>query len=193
MAPSFSTETFIGLYQGVMMDCNLFGVPDCKICFFLVLPLYVLVFCHMITFRLFTAEDIPAILTMMQEFNAIDDYPFNAEERSKNLHSLLVNPGYGKLWMIEHNQQIAGYTFLGFGFSFEFKGRDAFIDELFILPAFQGKGLGKAAVEFVSDQAKLSGVKVLHLEAEKKNERALALYRNNGFKNHNRFLLSKYL
>ena len=147
----------------------------------------------MITFRLFTTEDIPAILSMMQEFNAIDDYPFNGEERAKNLHALLANPGYGKLWMIEQAGQIAGYTFLGFGFSFEFKGRDAFIDELFILPAFQGKGLGKAAVEFVSGQAKLSGVKVLHLESEKKNDRALALYRSNGFKDHNRFLLSKYL
>lgn len=130
---------------------------------------------------------------MMQQFNAIDDYPFDEKERTENLLSLLENENYGKLWLIKLNGKIAGYTFLGFGFSFEFKGRDAFVDELFVKREYQGQGLGKAAIEFVITEARHLGVKVLHLEAEKHNERGLNLYRKNGFTDHNRFLLTKYL
>lgn len=145
------------------------------------------------TFRSFTFQDIPEILTMMQEFNAIDDYPFDKGERTENLNLLIANETFGKLWLIEFDEKIAGYMFLGFGFSFEFKGRDAFVDELFIRPEFQGKGLGKDAIAFITSEAKRLGIKVLHLEAERHNERGLNLYRKNGFKDHNRFLMTKYL
>lgn len=144
-------------------------------------------------FAEFTHSDIPVILPMMQQFNAIDNYPFDEVERTKNLNLLLTHPHYGKLWIIKQDEVVAGYTFLGFGFSFEFKGRDAFVDELFILPQFQGQGIGKIAIDFVTDEARKAGVKVLHLEAEHHNERGLRLYRAKGFKDHKRFLLTKYL
>ena len=117
---------------------------------------------------------------MMRAFNAIDNYPFDEQERTENLNLLLTHPHYGKLWIIKHNGVTAGYTFLGYGFSFEFKGRDAFVDELFILPEFQGKGLGKQAIDFIIGEAKNEGVKALHLEAEHHNERGLRLYRSKG-------------
>jgi ribosomal protein S18 acetylase RimI-like enzyme len=147
----------------------------------------------MTTFREFTANDITGILSMMQQFNAIDNYPFNKKERTESLEFLLENNSFGKLWLILQDGAVAGYTFLGYGFSFEFKGRDAFVDELFILPEFQGKGIGKLAVDFVIDEARKEGVKALHLEAEHNNERGLHLYRQKGFKDHNRFLLTKFL
>ncbi|HEY0743464.1 MAG TPA: GNAT family N-acetyltransferase [Chryseosolibacter sp.] len=146
-----------------------------------------------ITFAEFTHADIPVILSMMQQFNAIDNYPFNEAERTENLNALLNHPDYGKLWLIRKDDAIAGYTFLGFGFSFEFKGRDAFVDELFILPQFQSQGIGKLAIDFVTEEARNAGVKALHLEAEHHNERGLRLYRGKGFKDHKRFLLTKYL
>lgn len=146
-----------------------------------------------VTFHEFTSSDIPAILSMMQQFNAIDNYPFDEQERTQNLNLLLSHPHHGKLWIIRHNGVIAGYTFLGYGFSFEFKGRDAFVDELFILPEFQGQGLGKQAIDFVIDEAKKDGVKALHLEAEHHNERGLRLYRSKGFVDHKRFLLTRFL
>ncbi len=147
----------------------------------------------MTTFHEFTRTDFGIILKMMQEFNAIDNYPFDERERTESLNLLLENPAYGKLWIIRESEAVAGYTFLGFGFSFEFKGRDAFVDELFVLPAFQGQGIGGKAIDFVIAQAKRSGVRALHLEAEHHNERGLRLYRSKGFRDHKRFLLTKFL
>jgi ribosomal protein S18 acetylase RimI-like enzyme len=147
----------------------------------------------MTRFQLFALTDIRIVLSMMRQFNAIDNYPFDECERTENLKLLLDNPDYGKLWIIKKSDSVAGYTFLGFGFSFEFKGRDAFVDELFILPEFQGQGIGKEAIDFIIIEAKKEGVKVLHLEAEHHNERGLRLYRTKGFVDHKRFLLSKVL
>jgi diamine N-acetyltransferase len=147
----------------------------------------------LLSFREFAAIDIPVITEMMREFNAIDNYPFNREEREENLSRLLDHPGYGKLWIIESDGNVAGYTFLGYGFSFEFKGRDAFVDELFILPKFQGQGIGKRAIDFVVEEARKEGIRALHLEAELHNERGLNLYRKKGFVDHKRFLLTKWL
>lgn len=146
-----------------------------------------------IEFHPFTNDDIEDITSMMQEFNAIDQYPFDKHERIQNLRTLLLHPQYGKLWLIRADGQLAGYTFLGFGFSFEYKGRDAFVDELFIKPAFQGKGIGKAAIDFIVEEAKREGIQALHLEAELHNERGLSLYRGKGFKDHKRFLLTKWM
>lgn len=144
-------------------------------------------------FQEFTDNDISSVISMMREFNAIDNYPFDEAGRIENLKLLLDNPHHGKLWIIKQNDSLAGYTFLGFGFSFEFKGRDAFVDELFILPEFQGQGIGKNAIDFIIKEAKKAGIKALHLEAEHHNERGLRLYRNKGFVDHKRFLLTKFL
>lgn len=147
----------------------------------------------MTRFREFTSHDIGSILEMMKQFNAIDNYPFDEHERTENLNQLLRERAFGRLWLILNDEILAGYTFLGFGFSFEFKGRDAFVDELFILPEFQGRGIGKIAIDFIVEQAKSLDIKALHLEAEHHNERGLRLYRQKGFKDHGRFLLTKFL
>lgn len=41
------------------------------------------------TFAEFTHAVIPVILSMMQQFKAIDNYPFDEAERTKNLNVLL--------------------------------------------------------------------------------------------------------
>jgi GNAT superfamily N-acetyltransferase len=154
---------------------------------------FLIIFACMTTFKEFASADITSIVSMMQTFNAIDNYPFDRNERIENLELLLSNNSLGKLWLIFQDGIPAGYTFLGFGFSFEFKGRDAFVDELFILPEFQGKGIGKQAIDFIIDESRKVGIKALHLEAEHHNERGLRLYRQKGFKDHKRFLLTKFL
>jgi len=58
---------------------------------------------------------------------------------------------------------------LAFGFSFEYKGRDAFIDELFLKEAYRKKGIGGQTMRFVEQQAKELGVHAIHLEVEKSN------------------------
>ncbi len=54
---------------------------------------------------------------------------------------------------------------LTFSFTMEFCGRDGYIDDFFIRPAFRRRGLGREVLRRVEDAARREGVKVLFLEA----------------------------
>jgi GNAT superfamily N-acetyltransferase len=79
------------------------------------------------------------------------------------------------------------------GFSFEYRGREAFVDELFIAESHRGRGLGREALEIAEAYCREAGVNALHLEVERHREDALELYRRRGFTDHGRTLMTKWL
>ena len=83
--------------------------------------------------------------------------------------------------LIEQDAVVAGYLVVCFGWSLEFHGRDAFVDELYLREDFRGRGIGTRALEVAVDLCRASGVRVLHLEVERRNTRAQAMYRRAGF------------
>ncbi|NER84502.1 MAG: GNAT family N-acetyltransferase [Leptolyngbya sp. SIO1D8] len=143
------------------------------------------------TFQLASEELIPEILEMMADFNAIDHYPFDKKTGRQNLEQFLTNNHLGRLWTIHVEGSVVGYIALTFGFSFEYKGRDAFIDEFFIKEGFRNRGIGRETMEFIEGQAVELDVKAIHLEVEKHNEKGKRLYINQGYKSNDRMLLSK--
>ncbi|QLG44389.1 GNAT family N-acetyltransferase [Costertonia aggregata] len=146
-----------------------------------------------IHFEIATLEDLPDILEMMQDFNAIDNYPFNVKITEQTLMDFLGNTSLGRLWLTYMDDKIVGYVVLTFGFSFEYKGRDAFIDEFFIKKDFRHKGIGKKTMKFVLTAAKKLHVNAIHLEVEKHNKIGSKLYLKSGFNSTDRDLLTKCL
>jgi ribosomal protein S18 acetylase RimI-like enzyme len=144
-----------------------------------------------IEFKIATEKEIPEILTMMERFNAIDNYPFDKEQTKENLFQFLTDKNLGRAWVIKSDQLLIGYLILAFGFSFEHGGRDAFIDELFLKIEFRQQGIGKMTMDFIQEEASKLGVKVVHLEVERHNEKGVKLYKGKGFKDNGRMLLSK--
>ncbi len=144
-----------------------------------------------INFTIATTSDSEDILDMMDAFNAIDGYPFDRTTRSENLHEFLQNDQLGRLWMIRHQDQVIGYVVIAFGFSFEYGGRDAFIDELFISDDFRNKGIGKKTMDHIAAQAPKLGVNAIHLEVEGHNTNASRLYLSKGYQGNHRMLLTK--
>ena len=57
----------------------------------------------------------------------------------------------------------------------------AFISDLVVLPAYRGRGLGRALLEKAEEHARLHGATTLKIESLAKNEVATTLYRNSGF------------
>lgn len=143
----------------------------------------------MITFELLTKENIPTIVNLMVDFYAIDGYPIN-KENTTNLFSEFVNkPEAGKCFVIKYNNEICGYTILIQFFSFEMSGNVLLLDELYIDSNFQGKGIGKKAMEFIKQFAQENNYKKIVLEVEPHNERAIHLYEKENFRKHKRDLM----
>ncbi len=145
------------------------------------------------TFQDATIDNIAAILLMMENFYNIDGYGFNESACQKNLQLFLTDETLGKFWLIYVDGQLAGYAIITFGFSFEYNGRDAFLDELFIEKKHRRKGLGKETMDFLISYAKSRSINALHLEVENHNSKANDLYHKKGFKNNGRLLLTKIL
>ena len=143
----------------------------------------------MIEFRKITTIDIPIVLDLMTTFYAIDNYPIDTEITRKNFELFIKKPDLGQCFLIEHDGKPAGYLLLAYMFMFEFGGQIAFLDELYIDSNFQGNGLGKLAVEFAQQYAKEIDLKILYLEVELHNERAIELYKKYDFKPHHRNLM----
>jgi ribosomal protein S18 acetylase RimI-like enzyme len=147
----------------------------------------------MITFQNLQKSQIDSIVSMMQDFYAIDNYPIHIEESKQLFETFIANPNLGKAWLIYNDEEVIGYVILTFIFSFEYKGILAFLDELYIKKEHQGKGFGKQAVQFIQQESSQLNVKMLYLEVEQHNENAQKLYLAHDFEVHNRKILKHKL
>ncbi|UOY06817.1 GNAT family N-acetyltransferase [Muricauda sp. SCSIO 64092] len=144
-----------------------------------------------IEFKTYTDTDKPDVLEMMEAFHKIDGYDFDLTMGAKNLLDFTSNEMLGRLYLITHGKENIGYIVLSFGFSFEYNGRDAFIDELYIKRPFRSKGIGKLAMDFVESESKRININAVHLEVEPHNSKANQLYRGKGYKPNGRTLMTK--
>ena len=109
------------------------------------------------------------------------------------LTKFLTDPALGQAWLIYDDDAPIGYAVLTLGYSLEYHGRDAFIDELYIAAGYRGRGIRRWVMQFVEDEAFKLGVHALHLEVEQANLRAQALYHKLGYEDHKRYLLTKWI
>lgn len=146
------------------------------------------------SFRAALATDVERLLEFMGALYEEDGAaPFLRDAVEAALRDLLDAPDRGRVWLIERGGEPAGYLVVTWGFSLEFHGRDAFIDELYVAPAHRGAGLGRQAVELAEAACRAYGVGALHLEVETGNERAHTLYRRSGFAERGLRLMTKRL
>ena len=143
----------------------------------------------MTTFKPLEIADIEVITQMMQDFYAIDNYPMDVEVAKTLFQEFISNEHLGKSWLIYSENEIVGYIILTFIFSFEYGGKIAFVDELFIKETARGKGIGKEAIQFIQAEVPKLSLKLLYLEVEPHNENAQKLYLAHDFEFHNRKLM----
>jgi ribosomal protein S18 acetylase RimI-like enzyme len=94
------------------------------------------------------------------------------------------------VWLILDSATPVGYVVLCFGYSLEFHGRDAFIDELYLVESHRRRGWGTKTMEFVGAQAGRQGIRALHLEVVRRNQAALEFYRKLGFAEREHFMMT---
>lgn len=94
---------------------------------------------------------------------------------------IMDNSPLARGFIFEHEGKKAGYALLGFTYSNEVGGLVVFLEEAYILPAFQGVGLGSAFLDAVEEEYR-GRAKRLRLEITKSNDRARKLYERKGYK-----------
>ncbi len=131
--------------------------------------------------RLATIRHIDELLPLVSAYHDFEGVVQDADTRRKTISTLLLAPELGPVWLIYHAGRLAGYIAICLGYSIEFGGRDAFVDEFFLLEDFRGKRIGSAVLEMVMQRLREDEVTALHLEVGQSNQRARAMYEAAGF------------
>ena len=125
----------------------------------------------------------------MQEFYAIDNYSIDIKISKKLFEEFISDENLGKSYLIFVDNEIVGYTIITYVFSFEYKGKIAFIDELYIKETYRGKGIGSEIIKFIKNECHKLKLKLIYLEVENHNLKAQKLYIANDFEFHNRKIM----
>jgi len=144
-------------------------------------------------FRVAQASDVETLLDFMQDLYSQDGYGYDRGKARAALIPLFENSQLGRAWVISDGGSPVGYAVLCFGYSLEWLGKDAFVDEIYLREEYRGRGWGKMTMGFLEGAARDLGVRALHLGVEKGNDRALGLYEAVGFRKHDATFLSKWI
>jgi len=138
-------------------------------------------------------NDLELVLDLMQGLYAFDHMPFDPKRARRALAGLLVNSSLGRVFLVEADGETVGYAVLTLGYSLEFGGVYALLDELFILEAYRGRGAGRQVLGFLEAVSRSLGLQALRLEVERTNRGARDLYAKTGFELHDRDLMTLWI
>jgi GNAT superfamily N-acetyltransferase len=134
-------------------------------------------------------RQLDTVLPLVAAYHEFEHIDSSADARESALRRLLGDTRFGAVWLIHADDDLVGYIALCRGFSIEFNGFDAFIDEFFLLPEFRGRGIGKWVLAAIKQEALNLEINALHLEVARDNHSARRLYQAAGFEARDRYLL----
>jgi GNAT superfamily N-acetyltransferase len=139
-----------------------------------------------------SAADLALLEGFVRAYCVEDGHVFDDDRQPAALAALAAGEPLARAWLIRRGARPVGYVVLAWSFSVEAGGREACVDELYLVPEVRGRGLGGRALALIEERARAFGVRRIFLEVGRQN-RVIALYRRAGYKDHDRFLMSKFL
>jgi ribosomal protein S18 acetylase RimI-like enzyme len=139
-----------------------------------------------------SAADLPLLERLVRAYYVEDRHTFHDDRQLAALAALAAGEPFGRAWLTLLERRPVGYAVLSWGFSVEAGGREACLDEIYLVPAVRNRGLGSRVLALLEGEARAQGVRRVFLEVERDN-RAIGLYRRAGYAEHARFLMSKLL
>jgi GNAT superfamily N-acetyltransferase len=141
-----------------------------------------------------TPADLDSLLLLMRHMQQDDawDTPFDQPAVRTSLLNLLQNSLYGIVYLVRDEKSPLAYLAICFDFSLEYRGKGAWIDELFVEQSHRGQGIATQLLELAERISLESGAQTLHLEVTHGNP-AVEIYRRRGFVDHHRYLMTKWL
>jgi len=94
---------------------------------------------------------------------------------------ILAHPARGRLILALVDRRTVGVAALGFTWPLEHGGRSAWLEELYVVPAARGRGIGTALLRVACRLAARCGAAAIDLEVDVRHRRAGRLYARAGF------------
>ncbi|MBR3050254.1 MAG: GNAT family N-acetyltransferase [Selenomonadaceae bacterium] len=133
-----------------------------------------------IAIRKIQRGDAEAVIDMMRKFYTSPAVITNGSEKifAANVKNILSGSPYVEGFVFVDGEKIIGYGIIAKSYSTEFGGECIWLEDIFIAEEYRGRGVG---TKFISYVKKLFPDKILRLETETDNDKALNLYKRLGF------------
>jgi ribosomal protein S18 acetylase RimI-like enzyme len=131
--------------------------------------------------RIATAADAPVFGQLLQAFNVEFDEPTPDADTIAARAAPLIESG--EVTVIFAGDEAGGFAQLRFRPSLYTGGLDAYLEELYVVPARRGRGLGRALLEAAMEHARQRGAAHIDLGTSEDDVAARALYESAGFTN----------
>lgn len=140
------------------------------------------------------AGDREAFLELAHTFYHSDAvlHPIPDAHLEKSFDLMTQGSPYMEGYMVEANGECAGYAIVSLTYSNEAGGIVVWLEELYISPAFQGKGLGGEFFDYIERQYAGRAARI-RLEAARGNAGAIRLYQRRGYREFDYYQMVKDL
>lgn len=134
--------------------------------------------CHL---RFATEEDLPAIMNFIKELAEYVEFLDTVEISKQEMRKNLFGPKpYAEVILAIYNKEPVGFALFFHSFS-TFLGKPGiYLEDLFVLPAFRGKGIGKSLLSFLAETAVFRNCGRLEWPVMDWNTRAVEFYKKLG-------------
>jgi len=128
-------------------------------------------------------------LPLISAYHEFESINLTEIDRKSSANKLIEDRNLGGIWTILSEDKLIGYIALCKGYSIEFGGLDAFVDEFYIQPEYRGKGIGTEVLELIKLEARKIEIRAIHLEVAHTNHKAKKLYSKAGFREREKYIL----
>jgi GNAT superfamily N-acetyltransferase len=123
-------------------------------------------------------DDVLALLGAQLAEHAIE---LSATRLAAAVDGILAEPARGALFVAHADGAAVGVAYLSFTWTLEHGGAVGWLEELYVVPARRGGGIGTALLDAVCTRARTAGCGAVDLEVDAGHARAADLYRRHGF------------
>lgn len=130
--------------------------------------------------RLMENKDKDEVFEMMRVFYTSPAVYTNGSDEIflNDIENCINDCPYLEGYIFEDNGEIQGYGMIAKSFSTEFGKPCIWIEDIYIKEQFRGLGIGSEFINLISEKYSDS---IIRLEVEEENERAVRVYKKNGF------------
>ena len=127
-----------------------------------------------------TKEHAQEVIEMMRVFYTSPAVHTNGSEEifRNDVENCINDSPYLEGYVFTENDMLLGYAMVAKSFSTEYGKPCIWIEDIYIKSEYRGRGLGSRFFTFIEDKYPTA---LLRLEVEEENERAVHVYRKNGF------------
>jgi putative acetyltransferase len=137
------------------------------------------------------ARDADVIVALLDAQLREHDIATSTDDLRDVTNAVIADPRHGFILMARTGATPIGLAYAAAHLSAEHGGGIGWLEELYVVPSWRGRGAGSALLERVLARAAELGWRALELEVVRGHERAVPLYSRHGFRTVDRARFSR--